>query len=41
MIFLSPATVFKYHCAMQHANPDWLVQAGKKMMAGSSFSKVM
>lgn len=38
MICLSPATVFKYHCAMQHANPDWLVNF---LMAGSSFSKVI
>lgn len=41
MICLPPATVFKYHCAMQHANSDWLVQDGEKMIVGSSFSKVI
>lgn len=41
MICLSPTTEFKYHCAVQHANPNWLVQAEENMMTGPNFSEVI
>lgn len=41
MICLSPTTEFKYHCAVQHANPDWLVQAEENTMTGPNFSEVI
>lgn len=41
MICLSPATEFKYHCAVQHAKPDWLVRAEENMMTGHNSSEVI
>lgn len=41
MIFLSSTTQFNYHSAVQHTNPDWLVQAEENMTTSPNFSEVI